>query len=228
MIKHIAFIMDGNGRYAKNLNRERSYGHEVGFDNMVTIINHIALKKIPYGSFYGFSTENWNRPTSEVQKLMNVPMNIYNNHIDELNESNVIVNFIGLRNRVPEDTLSYINLIENSTKNNSGSKIFICFDYGTKQELVDSVNALIEKGVKKVCYEDIRDNLYTKNAPDIDLLVRTSGEYRLSNFMLLQASYAELFFPKTYWPEFSIEEFDEILEKYEKRDRRFGKIEVIK
>lgn len=224
MIKHIAFIMDGNGRFAKQKGMERSYGHKMGFIRMMDIIRFISKTDIAFASFYAFSTENWSRPQAEVAFLMMIPQYIFENYLEEFNKLNIKINHLGRKNYVPESTQKYLDLLEKETINNTGLVVNICFDYGAKEELVQAINKLIKKGAR-VEYKDIYAELYSKNSPEIDLLIRTSGEYRLSNFMLLQLAYSELYFTDTYWPDFDIEELKDILKIYENRDRRYGKIE---
>ncbi|AKU79508.1 polyprenyl diphosphate synthase [Spiroplasma turonicum] len=234
-IKHIALILDGNGRWAKKFHRPRTYGHRVGMQNIWPTLLAIKKQNIKHASFYCFSTENWNRPKSEVEFLIKFPLKLFNkNKQNDYIKNNIKVIWMGLRNRVPKETRDAIEEIESKTKDCNGLIFNICLDYGSHEEIESSIRKVFDYYIKnnidlnKFKIEDLFKNLYSKDSPPIDLLIRTSGEQRLSNFMLLQAAYAELYFTKKHWPEFRESDLKSAIEEYNKRDRRFGEIKNAK
>lgn len=222
--KHIALILDGNGRWAKERGKTRSQGHEEGFRNLVDVLIACNELGIQYATCYAFSTENWNRPKAEVEFLMNVPVRMYKTEKDTFNEQNIKVTFIGRRNRFPKKTLTAIEAIERDTRNNDGLHVLIAFDYGARDELLRAINKISKSGQELTSEEQFQEYLDTKGVPDVDLLIRTSGEERISNFLLWQLAYAELYFTHTYWPSFKKADLLTAIEEYNKRSRRFGRI----
>lgn len=226
--KHIAIILDGNGRWAKKRGMPRTYGHQVGVEN----IRKVALLASDLGvkalSVYAFSTENWNRPKEEVDFLMKLPKEFENRFKDDFKKHDVRVMFSGRKTHLSPENLEILERITEKTKDRQGLILNICFDYGSKTEITEAVKIiasdLIEKRITidEITPDMIESHLYTKELPPLDLLIRPSGEQRLSNFLLWQAAYAELFFTKTYWPSFGKKELLSAINAFQRRDRRFG------
>ena len=230
-INHIAFIMDGNGRWAKKRLLPRTAGHKEGCKRIIEIIRLCIKYGIKVSSLYAFSTENWNRPKDEIDFLFNYLKVFFEDYIDEFIEKGVQVRVSGDITKLPIETQNIINKCVDLTKNLNVHIFNICLNYGSRPEILRATK-LIAEDVKKgiINTNNIDDNLfkkylYTKDLPEIDLLIRTSGEQRLSNFLLYQLAYSEFIFTPTYWPDFKEKEFIDCLKEYESRDRRFGKIE---
>lgn len=229
-INHIGLIVDGNGRWAKERGQKRSYGHKKGAEALEKIILYINENKIAnYLSLYVFSTENFNRSEEEVNYLMELFMKWFKKAKDKYQNANIKVLFSSQKNYLKKEIVDAINELENATKENTGLVVNFCLSYGGRQEIVDATKKISEKVLnKEIKIEDINEELFKKylynDLPDVDFLIRTSGENRISNFMLWQLSYAEFYFPKTYFPDFTPESLEEAIKEYEKRDRRFGKI----
>jgi undecaprenyl diphosphate synthase len=217
-MKHIAFIMDGNGRWATSKGLSRKEGHKAGFDNLVEILKECKKIGLSSATCYAFSTENWKRPQAEVEFLMKVPIDLYNVRKQELLNSEIKVQFVGRRDRIPAATLKAIEDIEQETSMFAPFTAYIAYDYGTKDELV-SVFEEARTSNKEITEEVIESLL---PVPPIDLLIRTSGEQRLSNFLLWQLAYAELLFVEDYWPDFTPSRLHEAIEEYNERSRRYG------
>lgn len=215
-ITHVGIIMDGNRRWAKEKNKNSLEGHKAGVDRICSLAKYVFDKGIKYLSIYAFSTENFNRSTEEVSYLMDLLIITFNRKLKD----NIKVVFSGSREKLSNKVLACIDSVTEKTKNNTGGTLNVCFNYGSKPEIVDACNKLV-KDNKEITEENISQYLY-QNIPPLDLVIRTSGEYRLSNFMLWQASYAELYFTKVYFPDFDEHEFDLALEEYNHRHRRFG------
>ncbi len=227
---HVAIILDGNGRWAKQRGLSRSEGHKVGFDNIVSLSKHVFNTGVKYLSVYAFSTENFKRSKDEVSFLMNLFEKKFKEYAEELKKENIKVVFSGGRGKPVRDSiLKIIDYCENITKECTRGVLNICFNYGSHLEMVEAIKK-IHKDIndKKITIDDINEDIIYKymfqDLPPIDFLIRTSGEIRLSNFMLYQLTYAEMYFPKIYFPDFNNEEFDLALVEYTKRDRRFGGI----
>ncbi len=220
---HVGIIMDGNGRWAKERGLNRSKGHEAGYKTLKTTAKYILDSGVKVLSVFAFSTENFNRPKEEVDFLMNLFIKGFKKDSAFFNKENIKVVFSGRKEPLKKDVIEAMEYLSESTKNNTKGILNICLNYGGRSEIVDAVNHIIKDNLKEVDEEVINNYLYNK-LPDIDLLIRTSGEVRISNFMLWQLSYAELYFPKCYFPDFNQEEFDKALLEYTKRDRRFGSI----
>lgn len=220
---HVGIIMDGNGRWAKERGLNRSKGHEAGYKTLKTTAKYILDSGVKVLSVFAFSTENFNRPKEEVDFLMNLFIKGFKKDTTFFNKENIKVVFSGRKEPLKKDVIEAMEYLSESTKNNTKGILNICLNYGGRSEIVDAVNHIINDNLKEVDEEVINNYLYNK-LPDIDLLIRTSGEVRISNFMLWQLSYAELYFPKCYFPDFNQEEFDKALLEYTKRDRRFGSV----
>ncbi len=220
---HVGIIMDGNGRWAKERGLNRSKGHEAGYKTLKTTAKYILDSGVKVLSVFAFSTENFNRPKEEVDFLMNLFIKGFKKDSAFFNKENIKVVFSGRKEPLKKDVIDTMEYLSESTKNNTKGILNICLNYGGRSEIVDAVNHIIKDNLKEVDEEVINNYLYNK-LPDIDLLIRTSGEVRISNFMLWQLSYAELYFPKCYFPDFNQEEFDKALLEYTKRDRRFGSV----
>ena len=220
---HVGIIMDGNGRWAKERGLNRSKGHEAGYKTLKTTAKYILDSGVKVLSVFAFSTENFNRPKEEVDFLMNLFIKGFKKDSAFFNKENIKVVFSGRKEPLKKDVVEAMEYLSESTKNNTKGILNICLNYGGRSEIVDAVNHIIKDNLKEVDEEVINNYLYNK-LPDIDLLIRTSGEVRISNFMLWQLSYAELYFPKCYFPDFNQEEFDKALLEYTKRDRRFGSV----
>lgn len=227
---HVAIILDGNGRWAKERGLTRSEGHKVGFDNLVGLSKHVFKTGVKYLSVYAFSTENFKRSKEEVNFLMNIFEKKFKQYAEELKKDNIRVVFSGGRCKpVRNKLISIINYCEELTENCTGGIMNICFNYGSHLEIVEAIKKINKDIINNIISldeidEDMIYRYMFQNLPPIDFLIRTSGEVRLSNFMLYQLSYAELYFPKTYFPAFDNNEFDNALLEYTKRDRRFGGI----
>ena len=221
---HIAFIMDGNGRWAKKRGRFRTFGHKIGAESMEVVVRHARDLGIKVVSFFAFSTENWNRPKDEVDEIFNIARKLLVNKKESFLKSNMRVIVIGDRSRLPLDLQKEIVECENLTKNNDGLVVNVALNYGGRAEIIGAINKIIKDGVKEVNEEIFKSYLQTSNIPDPDLVIRTSGEQRLSNFMMYQCAYSELYFPKIHWPDFREKQLDEAIIEFQKRDRRFGAI----
>ena len=218
---HVAIILDGNGRWAKEKGLKRTEGHKEGYENLKKISKYILNKGTKYLSVFAFSTENFNRPQEEVDFLMNLFIKGFKKDFHYFNEENIRVVFSGKEEKLNKNVIDAMKEMEESTKNNTGGTLNICLNYGGRAEIIDAINKIINDKIENITEEDFKKYLY-KNLPDIDLLIRTSGEIRISNFMLWQLSYAELYFPKCYFPDFNESEYDKALYEYTSRDRRFG------
>lgn len=221
---HIGFIIDGNGRWAKKRNLPRSQGHIKGFNRLEKVYKMVRELGIKYISIYAFSTENWNRPKEEVDGLMKLFRRVIKDFYNKNKYEDTRIEFFGDLNRFEEDIKTGALDIMERTKNNKDFHINICMNYGGREDIVQAVNKLIKQGKTLVTIEDISRNLYSKNCPDPDFIIRTSGECRLSNFMPWQSTYSELYFPKVLWPDFSKKDLIEAIKEYSSRDRRFGAI----
>lgn len=224
---HVGIIMDGNGRWAQKRGLARSLGHKVGADNLLSLCKHISKVGVKYLSLYAFSTENFKREAGEVNYLMNLFIELFNSKLKELSDNNVKVIFSGRREPLPEKVLKAMDEVVTYSENNTGLILNICINYGGRAEIVDMTKKLCELYKdNKITLEDIDYDLVNKNLyhelPDVDLVIRTSGELRISNFMLYQSSYAEYYFPETLFPDFNEEEFDKAILEFNKRNRRFG------
>lgn len=226
---HVAIILDGNGRWAKEKGMNRSKGHEAGFNNLKKLSKYILSRGIKILSVYAFSTENFNRSTEEVDFLMNLFVKGFKKEKNYFKKENIKVVFSGRRENLRKDVLASMDELTKLTKDNTGGILNICLNYGGHFEIIDACKKIIKDNIN---FEDIDEELFNKylyqDLPPIDYLIRTSGEIRVSNFMLWQMSYAEFYFSSTYFPDFNEKEFDKAIVEYTKRDRKFGKIDYEK
>ncbi|MEO0281080.1 MAG: isoprenyl transferase [candidate division WOR-3 bacterium] len=226
--QHVAIIMDGNGRWAKLRGKNRLYGHKKGVESVRRIVKHSAKVGVKYLTLFSFSTENWDRPKSEVEGLMKLFSKLLEQEIPELYKNNVRMLFIGRRNRLSKELLDRMENAQEVTKNNTGLTLILAFDYGGRQEIVDACKEICRKlklnQLESLDNEEFSKHLYLPDVPDPDLVIRTSGEYRISNFLLWQTAYSEFYFTNVLWPDFDEKEFDKALLDYSKRERRFGKV----
>lgn len=226
---HVAIILDGNGRWATEKGLERTEGHKEGFETLKILAKHALKRGIKILSVFAFSTENFKREQKEVDYLMNLFIKGFKESKDEFNKNNIRVVFSGREKPLKENVLKSMRELEKNTEKNNGGILNICLNYGGQGEIADTAKKIAEKVLNgEMALEDINETTFEKNLyndlPPIDLLIRTSGEIRLSNFMLYEAAYAELYFPKTYFPDFKEKELDEALDTFNNRDRRFGGI----
>lgn len=220
--KHIGFIMDGNGRWAKKRGLPRSAGHKAGAESLKKIITEANKLGVKYATVYAFSTENWKRPKDEVDYLMSLLMDYLVNAEKTLAGENVVIRAIGSRKELSEEMQKQIIKTEEFTKNNTGIVMNIALNYGGRDELVNAVREICNEGKSDIDEKTIEEHLYTAGQPDVDLLIRTSGEQRLSNFMLWQVSYAEMWFTDKLWPDFKPKDLRQAILDYQNRGRRFG------
>lgn len=225
---HVGIILDGNGRWATERGLKRSEGHKAGFETLKTLSKHVFTRGVKVLSVFAFSTENFNRTKDEVDYLMNLFLKGFKSSIKEFNKNNIKVVFSGRKEPLSDKVYKSMKSLEKETLNNTGGILNICLNYGGQTEIVDTTKKLINDVLDgKLKIEDITPEIFMKNLyndlPPIDFLIRTSGEIRVSNFMLFSLAYAEMYFPLTYFPDFKEDEFDMALEEYTKRDRRFGK-----
>ena len=227
--EHVAVIMDGNGRWAKKQGKERIFGHHNGVDSVDKITEAAGEIGVKFLTLYAFSTENWNRPESEVMGLMEILSVALKNNIGKMMKNNVRLLMIGDRSRLSEVTLKNMEDAEDLTKNNTGLTLVLAISYSSRWEIVDAVKQIAQKVKKGELDEnDIDENIFsnhltTRTIPDPDLLIRTSGELRISNFLMWQLSYSELYFTDVLWPDFDEKELDKAIDEFNNRKRNFGK-----
>lgn len=225
MPQHVGLILDGNRRWARERGLPTLEGHSRGYDNLKDITKVAIDRGVKYVSAYIFSTENWNRTPKEVKYLMDLAHRMLAKDVGELNKEQIRVVWLGSRNKLSKKLLTAIENAEASTRHNTRGTLALCFNYGGQDELMDAVRTLIADGkhADEIDRSAFEAALYAPEVPPVDLLIRTSGEQRLSGFMLYRAAYAELYFTNVYWPEFSVTDLDEALEEYAERERRHGK-----
>ena len=214
--------MDGNGRWAKERGQIRLQGHLAGMEALCRIVRHSSDIGVEYLTVYAFSTENWKRPADEVSGIFKLLIKFVKRELDELNRNNVRIDILGDWSIIPEDSADSIRLALATTEKNDGLKLNIALNYGGRAEITRAVNMLIDSGKKNVTEEDISACLYTAGMPDPDVIIRTSGESRLSNFLIWQSAYSEIVLTPVYWPDFTPSEYERCLAEYQSRDRRFG------
>jgi len=222
--KHIAVVMDGNGRWARKRGLPRIFGHRKAIKSVNEIVEASAELGIKVLTLYSFSTENWSRPKKEVDALMGLLRKYLRSELGKLNKNNIRLNVIGDFSKLPQSTKEELVKVIRLTEKNTGLLLILALNYGGRQEIVRAFNLLSESGSKSIEESDINDNLYTKGLPDPDLLIRTSGEKRLSNFLLWQLAYTELYFTDVLWPDFCKQDLLEAIIEFQKRERRFGGI----
>lgn len=226
---HVGIIVDGNGRWATNKGKSRSEGHLAGSKNLIELSRYIFSKGINVLSVFVFSTENFKRSKEEVDYLMNLFVTMFKQNYKTLKKENIKIVFSGRKTLLPKKVLKIIDKVSNETKDNDKCILNVCLNYGGHTEIIDAVKKIVyDVQDRKLNVEQIDEDIFSKylynDLQPIDFLIRTSGEMRISNFMLWQLSYAELYFPQIYFPDFKKEEFDEAILEYNKRDRRFGGI----
>jgi len=221
---HVAIIMDGNGRWAESKNLDVSDGHIAGYKNIRQVIIIMKNMGVKYITLYAFSTENWNRPKNEVDSLIELAVSVINDETRELNNNNVKIQHLGRTDRMKTSLVKKIKKAIDITKNNTGITLSIAFDYGGRDEIINATNMIIGKNTQEDIDQDkFNQCLYSSNLPDVDFLIRTGGEYRISNFLLWKIAYSELYFTPIFWPDFSEEEIKLSFTEYSTRQRRFGK-----
>jgi undecaprenyl diphosphate synthase len=227
--KHLSIIMDGNGRWAKQKGLLRAMGHENGTKSVKATIEACAKLGIEFLTLYAFSTENWNRPKLEVETLMKLLVNSLKKELQTLKDNNIKLNAIGNLEKLPKSAQKELLDVIEATKDNSRMTLTLALSYGSREEIVNAVRNISHKVKNNIISIDtiddsiINEHLYTQNLPDVDLLIRTSGEHRISNFLLWQIAYAELYFTDVLWPDFKEHHLYEAILSYQKRERRFGK-----
>ncbi|WP_415291130.1 polyprenyl diphosphate synthase [Candidatus Pelagibacter sp. Uisw_136] len=222
-VKHVAIIMDGNGRWGIRHNNSRNAGHRAGLNTVETIINESIKENIKYLSLFTFSTENWKRPKIEINFLFNLLENFLSKKINYLVKKKIKLKFIGAINKLPSKLKKLIKESEAKTLKNLGLQLNIALNYGSKDEIINSIKLINKKNIM-VNNKNINKYLFTKDIPDPDILIRTGNTQRLSNFMLWQLAYTEIFFEKKLWPDFNLNDFKKILKKFRKIKRNFGSI----
>tara|TARA_Y100000590_G_scaffold69164_1_gene75452 strand:+ start:2597 stop:3274 length:678 start_codon:yes stop_codon:yes gene_type:complete len=222
-LNHVAIIMDGNGRWGLKKKKDRNYGHLKGIKSVETVIKCSLLKKIPYLTLYTFSTENWKRPDSEINFLFDLIRKSLKKKINKIINQGIRVNIIGKKQGLPQDIKNIIKLIEKKTINNKKITLNLALNYGSKEEIINAIKNLVFKK-KEANIKNFEKELYTKNIPDPEILIRTGGTKRLSNFLLWQLAYTEIFFIDKLWPDFNEIDFNRIVKKFFKIKRNFGRI----
>ncbi|WP_029520581.1 isoprenyl transferase [Persephonella sp. IF05-L8] len=222
--EHVAIIMDGNGRWAKRRGLPRVFGHREGAKRVEKVIEFARDVGIKWLTVFAFSTENWGRPKEEVEAIMSLLVEYINKKVPELIKRDIRLRFMGRIHELPEMIRKSVEEGEEATKGCSSMNFVVALNYSGKSEIIDAVNKAIKSGKQNITEEDFRQFLYIPEMPEPDLLIRTSGEERISNFMLWQTAYTEFYFTETLWPDFDSEEFLKALYEYQSRERRFGKV----
>ena len=219
---HVAIIMDGNGRWATEKGLDRSEGHIKGYENIKPIV--IAAKKlgIKYLAIYAFSTENWNRSKNEIEFILNLAASVIDQESEELNDNKVNITHLGSKEKLPKEILSKIQRSEELTKQNTDFFLSVAFNYGSRNQIVKSINKIIQSEDEKINEKKLSDYLSSNKFPDPDLIIRTGGQKRLSNFLLWESAYSELFFLDVFWPDFSEKDLERVVIDFSKRKRNFG------
>ncbi len=220
--QHVAIIMDGNGRWAKQRHLPRIFGHKEGIKSVKEVVETAVQLGIKYLSLYVFSTENWSRPKNEIKGLFSLLKRYVKLERENIIKNNIKVVISGDLTKLPLEIIKLLNDIVKETENNNAMILNLCINYGGRQEIIRAINSILNSQKKEITLEEFNKYLYTNNLPDPDLLIRTSGEQRISNFMLWQIAYTELYFTKTLWPDFRKKDFIKALKSYQKRERRFG------
>jgi len=223
-LNHVAIIMDGNGRWGLKKKNSRNYGHLKGLKTVETIIKSSVERKIPYLTLYTFSTENWKRPEDEINFLFDLIRKSLKKNLKRIVYQGIKINIIGKKKNLPKDIIKTIKLIEAKTQNNKRIVLNLALNYGSKEEIINACKNISFKKNKEISTSNFEKELYTKNIPDPDILIRTGGERRLSNFLLWQLAYTEIFFIDKLWPDFNDNDFNKIIINFKKIKRNFGKI----
>ena len=213
-----------SGRWAKHKNQPRTFGHKYGTQTAKKIINDCVKKEIPFLTLYTFSKENWSRPKEEIDTLMILLSTMLKNETENMLRNNIKFNIVGRIEDLPEKTRDWVLTTIENTKNNTGLTLTLALSYGGRQEIVDAFNSIINKEIKIINEEILKNHLYCPDLPDPDIIIRTGGEYRLSNFLLWQSAYAEIYICQKNWPDFDENDLEKALEEYENRNRTFGKV----
>ena len=221
--KHVAIIMDGNGRWGLKKKKSRNYGHLQGIKTVEKIIHASLKKKIKFLTLYTFSTENWKRPKKEINFLFKILESYIEKELENLIQEKIKIKIIGNLKKIPRNLIYKLKKTEELTKNNTLLQINVALNYGSREEILKAFQCIYKKKLR-ISQETISQNLYTKNIPDPDILIRTGNTNRLSNFLLWQSQYSEIFFEKKLWPDFNQNDFNKILEKYNRIKRNFGGI----
>lgn len=226
--KHLAIILDGNGRWARKRGMPRNYGHKEGAQTLLKTASSCSELGVKYLTVYAFSTENWTRPSEEVNYLMNLPLEFFDKVMPEVLKNNIKVSFIGKRDGLNQELIDKIEEVSTKTKDCTGLHMIIALNYGSRDEIVSATKELIKDVIaEKIDINEINESifsskLFTNDIPDVDLLIRTSGEIRLSNYLLWQIAYSEMYFTNTLWPDFNEKELHKAILSYQNRNRRFG------
>ena len=220
---HVAIIMDGNGRWALQKGKSRNYGHQCGLKAIERIVDYSIKKKISYLTLFTFSSENWKRPKKEVNFLFKLLENYFKKNLLKVIRNGIKVKIIGNKSRLASNLRKIIKIAENKTRKNKKISVQLALNYGSKQEIINSMK-IVNKKKQKITIKNFEKNLYTSGFPDPDILIRTGAQRRLSNFLLWQIAYAEIFFVKKMWPDFNDNDFQKILNKFKKIKRNFGNI----
>ena len=223
-LNHVAIIMDGNGRWGLKKKRSRNYGHLQGIKIVETVIKICIKKKIPFLTLYTFSTENWKRPENEINFLFNLIRKSLKKKLKQIIKQGIKINIIGRKQGLPNDIKKTINIIQKKTINNKTITLNLALNYGAKDEILNALKMLVNQSKKKINQKNLEKNLYTYGIPDPEILIRTGGTKRLSNFMLWQIAYTEIFFIDKLWPDFNERDFNDIIYNFNKIKRNFGKI----
>ena len=223
-LNHVAIIMDGNRRWGLKKRGSRNYGHIKGLNTVETVIKSSLVQKIPYLTLYTFSTENWKRPDNEINFLLNLIRKHIKKNLKKIIKQGIKVNVIGVKKKLPSDIIKNIKIIEKKTLNNKKITINLALNYGSKEEIITACKKFLLTKNKKLDVNNFQNMLYTKNIPDPDILIRTGGTRRLSNFLLWQLAYSELFFVDKMWPEFNDIDYSNIINKFKQTKRNFGSL----
>ena len=221
--KHVAIIMDGNGRWGLKKKNLRNFGHKQGIQTVEIILKKTIEKKIPYLTLFSFSTENWKRPRGEIKFLLNLIRNYFNKHLDKVIKQGVRIRIVGQINKFPKDVKKILNKVQNKTKKNNKINVILALNYGSRDEILYAIKNMLKKKLK-INQSNFENQLYTLNVPDPDILIRTGGKKRLSNFLLWQLAYTELFFVQKLWPDFNGNDLMKILNKFKGIKRNFGNV----
>ncbi len=228
--QHVAVIMDGNGRWAKEKGQERLFGHAMGVESVREALTAASEIKVKYLTLYAFSTENWNRPKEEVDGLMDLLVQTISNEIESLNKNEVRLMSIGDANALPDRCRAELKLAIEKTKENKGTTLILALNYSSKSEIKTAIKQIAQRykdgeiALDEITDDLVSSHLYTAGIPDPELMIRTSGEIRISNFLLWQLAYSELHFTTKFWPDFKKEDFYQAIYEYQHRERRFGKV----
>ena len=227
---HVAIIMDGNGRWAQKRGLPRTAGHKAGGETLKKVLPYLKKRGVKVVTLYAFSSENWARPKDEVDTLIKLFRNYLNGDVAELKKQKTRISFIGNRHKFPDDIVQKMNELELDTENNTDFHVVLALSYGARDDMTEAIKQIVGQAVigmikgDDITQELISETLSTHHIPNPDLIIRTSGEQRLSNFLLWEAAYSEFYFPKVHWPDFNETEVDKALEVYAYRNRRFGKV----